>query len=43
VEHAIAEGFIRPEHRRLLTIADAPATLLDAFGLDAGRTGRHDA
>src|SRR5215470_7275579 len=33
VDQAIAEGFIRPEHRRLLTIADAPTTLLDTLGL----------
>jgi uncharacterized protein (TIGR00730 family) len=39
VEHAITEGFIRSEHRRLLTIADAPATLLDTLGLDDGRVG----
>jgi len=32
VEHAIAEGFIRSEHRHLLTIADDPAALLDTFG-----------
>ena len=40
VDHAIAEGFIRSEHRRLLTIADAPTTLLDTLGLRDGRDGR---
>ena len=29
VEHAIAEGFIRPEHRQLTVMADHPAALLD--------------
>src|SRR5574341_1161982 len=38
VDHAISEGFIRSEHRHLLTIADAPATLLDTLG----RGDRHD-
>ena len=37
VEHASAEGFIRSEHRRLLTIADASALLLDTLGLGDGR------
>src|SRR5499426_3609877 len=32
VEHAITEGFIRSEHRDLLTIADDPGMLLDMFG-----------
>ena len=40
IEHAITEGFIRSEHRRLLTIADAPTTLLDTLGLGAGRDER---
>src|SRR5512146_1382593 len=31
LDHATAEGFIRPEHRRLLTVADDPAALLDRF------------
>jgi uncharacterized protein (TIGR00730 family) len=31
VEHAVAEGFVRPEHRNLLTVADDGAALLDAF------------
>lgn len=29
VEHAIAEGFIKPEHRQLIVVCDQPATLLD--------------
>jgi len=33
VDQAIAEGFIRAEHRRLLTIADDPITLLQTLGL----------
>ena len=33
VDQAIAEGFIRAEHRRLLTIADDPSTLLQTLGL----------
>ena len=33
VDQAIAEGFIRAEHRRLLTIADDPITLLETLGL----------
>lgn len=37
VEHAITEGFIRDEHRHLLTIADDHATLLDMLGFGAGR------
>lgn len=36
VEHAIAEGFIRPEHRRLLRSADDPVTLLATLGLSPG-------
>ena len=43
VDHAIAEGFIRSEHRRLLTIADAPATLLDTLSLSAGRENSRNA
>ena len=43
VEHAIAEGFIRSEHWRLLTIADAPGTLLDMLGLDDGRADSRNA
>jgi len=31
VEHAIAEGFIAPEHRQLTVSADQPAALLDAL------------
>ena len=31
VEHAIAEGFITPEHRQLTVIADRPTALLDAL------------
>jgi uncharacterized protein (TIGR00730 family) len=29
IEHAIAEGFIRPAHRDLLVVSDDPADLLD--------------
>ena len=36
VEHAIAEGFIRPEHGRLLSSSDDPATLLAMLGLGPG-------
>lgn len=39
VEHAITEGFIRSEHRRLLTIAEDPASLLDTLGLSDERAG----
>lgn len=31
VEHAIAEGFITPEHRQLTVVADQPMALLDAL------------
>ncbi|MBM3223798.1 MAG: TIGR00730 family Rossman fold protein [Candidatus Tectomicrobia bacterium] len=37
VDQAIAEGFIRSEHRGLLTIADEPTALLHTFGLKATR------
>ena len=40
VDQAIAEGFIRAEHRRLLTIADDPGTLLETLGLRAGHEAR---
>ena len=36
VDHAIAEGFIRSEHQRLLSIADDPAALLATLGLSPG-------
>jgi uncharacterized protein (TIGR00730 family) len=39
VDQAIAEGFIRAEHRCLLTIADDPSTLLATLGLRAGHAG----
>ena len=29
IDHAIAEGFIKPKHRQLIVIADEPAALLD--------------
>ena len=29
VDHSIAEGFVRPEYRRLFAVADAAAPLLD--------------
>ena len=31
VDHAVAEGFVRPAHRDLLLVADTPAALLDAL------------
>lgn len=31
LDHAVEEGFVRPEHRELLTVADDPETLLAAF------------
>ena len=31
VEHAIAEGFIRPEHRQLTVVAEQPEALLEAL------------
>ena len=31
LDHAVAEGFVRPEHRRLLLSADGPEQLLDAL------------
>lgn len=30
-DHAVAEGFLRPEHRRLLVVGEDPGTLLDRF------------
>jgi uncharacterized protein (TIGR00730 family) len=30
-DHAVAEGFLRPEHRRLVLVADDPDALLDEF------------
>jgi uncharacterized protein (TIGR00730 family) len=32
VEHMVAQGFLRPEHRDLLTVSSDAAALLDAFG-----------
>ena len=29
IEHAMGEGFVRPQHRNLIVVADEPATLLD--------------
>lgn len=29
IEHALAEGFVRPQHRNLIVVADEPAILLD--------------
>lgn len=46
VDHAIAEGFIRSEHRRLLSIADDPVALLATLGFSPGHaihTDRRDA
>jgi len=31
LDRAVQEGFVRPEHRRLLTVAGDPTTLLDRF------------
>lgn len=31
VDHAIAEGFVRPEYRKMITVAETPAGLLDAM------------
>jgi uncharacterized protein (TIGR00730 family) len=31
LDRAVAEGFVRPEHRRLLVVAEDPDALLDAF------------
>jgi uncharacterized protein (TIGR00730 family) len=31
VDHAVQEGFVRPENRQLLTVAADPAALLDRF------------
>ena len=30
-DHAVAEGFIRPQHRDMLIVSDDPDLLLDAF------------
>jgi uncharacterized protein (TIGR00730 family) len=30
-DHAVAEGFIRPQHREMLIVSDDPDVLLDAF------------
>ncbi|MET1002967.1 MAG: TIGR00730 family Rossman fold protein [Acidimicrobiia bacterium] len=30
-DHAVAEGFIRPQHREMLIVSDDPVVLLDAF------------
>ncbi len=31
IEHMLNEGFVRPQHRALFTVADEPASLLDAL------------
>lgn len=31
MDHAVAEGFVRPTHRALLRVAETPEALLDAF------------
>ncbi|MBI1914641.1 MAG: TIGR00730 family Rossman fold protein, partial [Planctomycetes bacterium] len=31
IDRSVAEGFLRPEHRRLLLVADDPSQLLDAL------------
>jgi hypothetical protein len=31
IDHSVAEGFVRREHRALLCVASAPAPLLDAL------------
>lgn len=40
VDQAIAEGFVRTEHRYLLTIADDPSTLLEMLGRSADHETR---
>ena len=30
-DHAVAEGFLRPQHREMLLVDDDPATLVDRF------------
>ena len=30
-DRAVAEGFVRPEHRRLMVVSEAPGALLDRF------------
>ncbi len=30
-DHAVAEGFVRPDHRRIVLVGDDPDALLDAF------------
>ncbi len=30
-DRAVAEGFVRPEHRRLMVVGESPAALLDRF------------
>jgi len=32
-DHAVAEGFIRPQHREMLIVSDDPDALLDAFAV----------
>jgi uncharacterized protein (TIGR00730 family) len=31
LDHAVEEGFVRPQHRAMVHVADAPDALLDAF------------
>ncbi|QBF24927.1 TIGR00730 family Rossman fold protein [Pseudomonas tructae] len=31
LDHVVAEGFVRPQHRAMLQLADSPAQLLDAM------------
>jgi uncharacterized protein (TIGR00730 family) len=31
LDHAVSEGFLRPQHRAVLSVAEDPATLLDAL------------
>jgi hypothetical protein len=35
LDNAVTEGFIRPDHRGLLKVADDPATLLETLGFPA--------
>jgi hypothetical protein len=41
LDHAVAEGFIRPEHRRMILVETDPARLLDRFsGYEPPRLGK---
>ena len=41
LDHAVQEGFLRTQHRAVLTVAEDPAELLDAFaGFNPPRVGK---